>query len=82
MSTVFVLQHCHVLPSGDDDSKLIGIYTTREAAEAAVARLRIQPGFRERPRIVDAEVDQDANGFYIDEYKIDEDHWREGYVTV
>ena len=30
----------------------------------------------------DIEVDQDANGFYIDEYELDEDHWREGYVTV
>ena len=82
MPTVFVLQHCHVLPSGDDDSKLIGIYTTRGAAEAAVTRLRDQPGFRDRSRIVDIEVDQDANGFYIDEYELDEDHWREGYVTV
>ena len=82
MTTVYVLQHCHVMPNGDDDSKLIGIYSSRAAAEAAVLRLRGQPGFRERPRIVNAEVDQDANGFYIDEYRMDEDHWREGYVTV
>jgi hypothetical protein len=82
MTTVYVLQHCHVMPNGDDDSKLIGIYSSRAAAEAAVLRLRVQPGFCERPNVVNTEVDQDANGFYIDEYRMDEDHWREGYVTV
>jgi hypothetical protein len=31
------------------DAALIGVYTTRENAEAALARVRDQPGFRDYP---------------------------------
>jgi len=47
------------------------VYSAREKAEAAVARLGPLPGF------VDAQ-----EGFHIDEYRIDQDHWAEGYVTA
>nr|CAS02555.1 putative integron gene cassette protein [uncultured bacterium]CAS02958.1 putative integron gene cassette protein [uncultured bacterium] len=82
MPSVFVLQHCHVLPTDEDDVKVIGVYASRRDAEAAVERLRLQPGFIDHPRIVDPEADDDRNGFYIDEYPIGKDHWTEGYVTV
>jgi hypothetical protein len=69
--THFVLQHVHVINDGEEDVKLIGVYSTRERAEQAVARLRSQPGFCDTPE-----------GFSIDEYPVDQDHWTEGYVTV
>lgn len=68
---VFVLQHVHVINDGEEDVQLIGVYSTRELAEQAVARLRSQPGFCDTPE-----------GFSIDEYPVDQDHWTEGYVTV
>jgi homoserine kinase type II len=54
-----------------DDEKLIGVYESQDAAQAAVERLRVQPGFRDTPE-----------GFQIHRYEINRDHWTEGYVTV
>jgi hypothetical protein len=77
MQDVFLLQHLHVLPSGEEDAKVIGVYRSRAAAEAAVGRLQSQPGFRDHPNIVD-----EGSGFYIGKYPLDKGHWPEGYVTV
>jgi hypothetical protein len=82
MATVFVLQHLHRLPGGEDDVKMIGVYSTRKAAVAAVSRLSQAPGFKEHANIVDYDTTDDDEGFHIDEYEIDKDHWAEGYVTV
>lgn len=82
MDTVYLLQHMHVLPSAEEDVKILGIYRTRELALAAVERLRSQPGFRDFPNIVDPEVTEEEDGFYIDAYTLDKDHWSEGFITV
>jgi hypothetical protein len=82
METVFVLQHLHVLPSGKDDIKFIGVYRSRESAFAAIDRLRNQPGFKDHPRIVEPEAGDDEQGFHVGEYPLDRDHWSEGYVTI
>jgi hypothetical protein len=71
MATVFVLQHVHELDDGAEDVKFIGVYSSREKAQEAVTRLTRLPGF----------VD-DPEGFHIDEYRVDQDQWAEGYVTV
>jgi hypothetical protein len=71
MSRVFVVQHVHTLDDDVEDIKLIGVYSSRENAEAAVARLSRQPGFADAP-----------DGFHVDEYRVDQDQWTEGYVTV
>jgi hypothetical protein len=68
---VFLVQHVHVLDDGEEDVKTIGIYSTREAAERAVERLKAQPGFREAPE-----------GFTTDLFWVDQDHWEQGYVTL
>ncbi len=71
MSSVFVLQHVHSLEDGAEDVKFIGVYSSRQNADAVVARLSKLPGFSDAP-----------DGFHIDEYRVDQDHWVEGYVTV
>jgi hypothetical protein len=71
MQNVFVLQHVHSADGDVEDVKLIGVYSSREKAQEAVARLGRAPGFSDA---------QDA--FHIDEYRIDQDHWAEGYVTL
>ena len=68
---VFLVEHVHTLDDGEEDVKVIGIPSTREAAAHAVERLRLQPGFRDAPE-----------GFTIDLYWLDQDGWAEGYVTV
>jgi hypothetical protein len=71
MASVFVLQHVHTREDGGEDVKFIGVYSSREKADAAVARLGRLPGFSEVP-----------DGFHVDEYRVDQDHWVEGYVVV
>ena len=71
MASVFVLQHVHLREGGVEDVKFIGVYSSREKAEAAVARLSRLPGFSTA-----------AGGFHIDEYRVDQDHWAEGYVAT
>jgi hypothetical protein len=68
---VFVVQHARELEDGEEEIKMIGVYSTRDKAEEAVERLRLQPGFRETPKC-----------FHIDDYTVDMDHWTEGYVTT
>jgi hypothetical protein len=81
MEAVFVLQHLHVLPNGKEDVKLIGVYGSLDSARAAVDGLRLQPGFRDYPSIVQPGVDDDIQGFHIARYLLDKDYWSEGYVT-
>lgn len=69
-STVFVLHHEYER-FGRDESKLIGIYATRADAEAAIGRLRSEPGFRAWP-----------DGFTIGEFELGRDHWTEGFAVM
>ena len=71
MTTVFLLYHVHDGDDFDDDTKLIGAYSSKANAEAAKQRLADQPGFRELPA-----------GFNIVSAVLDKDHWTEGFVTV
>ncbi len=71
MASVFVLQHVHAWEGGGEDVKFIGVYSSREKAHAAAARLGRLPGFSEAP-----------DGFHVDEYRVDQHHWIEGYVEV
>ena len=71
MTRAYILQHVHATENGGEDVKLIGVYSSRDTAQAAVARLSQVAGFRD-----------DVAGFHIDEYQIDRDQWAEGYSTI
>jgi len=71
VTRVFLLQHVHSFEDGAEDVKFIGVYSTREQAQAAVGRLCKAPGFSEA-----------RDGFHIDEYVVDKDQWVEGYLTM
>jgi hypothetical protein len=68
---VFLVQHVREHDDRSEDVKLIGVYSSDAKAQAAIARLRSQPGFSDFP-----------DGFHVDRYVVDEDHWREGFETV
>jgi len=65
---VYVLQHEN---PKTEDVKFIGVYSSRATARAAIRRLSKQPGFSKA-----------IEGFHIDAYEVDKDHWAEGYGTV
>lgn len=71
MARIYVLQHVHCMEDGAEDVKLIGVYSSRENAQAAITRLGRAPGFSETPA-----------GFHIDEYQVDKDQWVEGYSSL
>ncbi|MBL8792736.1 MAG: hypothetical protein JNM56_02395 [Planctomycetia bacterium] len=71
MASVFVLQHVHSREDGNEDVKFIGVYSSREKADGAVARLSHLPGFSDAP-----------DGFHVDEYRVDRDQWVDGYVVT
>jgi hypothetical protein len=68
MNSVFVVFHARETDNGVDSVKMIGAYSSRENSDLAVSRLIKQPGFRDFP-----------DGFSIDEYEINKDHWLEGF---
>ncbi|UUU32103.1 hypothetical protein JIX56_20570 [Streptomyces sp. CA-210063] len=54
-----------------DDVKLLGVYSSRDKAQERIVRARVLPGFRDEPKC-----------FYIEEFTVDADEWKDGFVTV
>jgi hypothetical protein len=71
MEFVYILEHSYENEYGNDETKFIGVYTSEEEAKAAIQRLVLQPGFRERPE-----------DFHIGKIQLNRDHWDEGYVRI
>jgi homoserine kinase type II len=71
MDLVYILHHVRADDEYAADTKLIGVYRSRDSAEAAILRLQNQPGFRDHPA-----------GFNIDPYQLDKDHWAEGFIKA
>ncbi|HZP99580.1 MAG TPA: hypothetical protein VFB13_08590 [Reyranella sp.] len=72
MTKIHVLSHDQYDIGAPDYEKWVGVYSSRERAEQALARLRNKPGFRERPE-----------AWEILEWELDKDHgWRDGYATI
>lgn len=68
-STVFVVQHSY--DDGEhEETKFIGVYASVADAEAAIARLRDLPGFRNH-----------RHAFTINACELGQDHWTEGFVS-
>jgi hypothetical protein len=74
LDKVYVLQHSYSIGAyGEyDETKLIGVYSSRESAEKTIGQYRMLPGFREYPLAC----------FYIEEYELDQNHWTEGFIKL
>jgi hypothetical protein len=70
MNKVYVLQHVITYSAFDDNTKLIGVYSSENAGRSAIGRLKSKPGFI------------DSRGeFHLEGYELDLDHWVEGFVS-
>lgn len=70
------LTHVHILwhtyeRDETEQSKLIGVYTSKQLAEAEIPRLRLLPGFSDYP-----------DSFLVDSVKLNQTWWDDGFVTV
>lgn len=70
MKSVHILQHTYEL-DGHDETKFIGAYSSKLEAEQAIKRLSQHNGFKYR-----------VEGFVMDEYEINKDHWTAGFSTM
>jgi hypothetical protein len=71
MTYVYVVQHSYEFPSGVENTKFIGVYSTELSAQRAVKQLQLVQGFQSHPE-----------GFCIDRYEIDKTFWRDGFVRM
>ena len=72
---VYVLWHVYTLTDDygeHDEEKMIGIYSTKEKAEAAIAEHKDLEGFRDYP----------LDCFEIHEEVVDRSGWTAGFVTI
>ena len=69
LMAVFVVHHEIQRYDDRDETKIVGVYSTEAKAKLAIERLRVLPRFSEYP-----------DGFSVDCYPIDADHWIEGLV--
>lgn len=67
---IFLVSHVHVHEVGEEDIKIIGIYSSKLKAEEAIVRMKHKKGFKDA-----------KEGFTIDKYLLNSDNWTEGYVT-
>jgi hypothetical protein len=66
--SIYLLSHDYETPTSLDNGILLGIYHSEADARKSKEELATQPGF-----------DQFPNGFHIDRYQINEDHWTDGF---
>lgn len=69
MKYVYLLEHTHVYSTDEEDTKIIGIFSTKQEALKAIDQLKNISGFNKYPQ-----------GFNIDKYKLDQIFWQEGYA--
>jgi len=72
MEKVYLLWHTHLDENldGGESFKLIGTYSSRSLAEDALERASKLTGFKDH-----------LDGFEIDEYILNDDHWTSGFIT-
>ena len=64
--SVYLLWHTR-----GDEELLVGVYESESEANAAQDRVRLKPGFADS-----------IGKFEIAEYRLNQDHWKEGYKLV
>lgn len=67
----YVLQHLREMPDGEESVKMLGVFSTERGGRAAIKLYRKLPGFKKHP-----------DGFYLDQYSMDEMQWTSGFVTL
>lgn len=70
MKSVFILWHSYELNEGEEEIKLLGVFSSEGIAIKKISEYKKLPGFCDH-----------LDGFEVVSYKIDVDQWKEGFVT-
>jgi hypothetical protein len=76
---VFILFHFVVHSKFAEDTRLIGLFSSRKKVEEAIALLSGKPGFSDQLGIYEA---CETSGFEFGEVEIDKVGWQDGFVSV
>lgn len=68
---IYVLHHVHEFEDGNEDVKLLGIFSSEKKAMEMIKEYKKIPGFKDY-----------SEGFSINKYIIDKAEWLEGFVTL
>lgn len=71
MQPVYVLHHLYEREDGQEDAKLLGVFSSEAVALEKVETYKLLEGFRDYPE-----------GFSIDKYLVDHSYWSEGFTTL
>ena len=69
-ATVYVVSHFRADTEPDAALKLVGVFESKQLAEATVERLKREPGFKESP-----------DGFSISPFVLNRSYWDGGFVS-
>ncbi len=69
--SVYIVHHVRAEAGRDEDIRMVGVYSSKDAAKNAILRARIQPDFRHFP-----------SGFKISKYPLDTDQWTAGFPAA
>ena len=70
-ASVYIVQHVRAEKGRGEDIRLVGVYSSKDAARNAVLRAGLQPDFRRFP-----------NGFKISKHPLDKDQWPAGFAAA
>lgn len=68
---VYILHHVHEFEDGDEDVKILGIFSSESKGIELIEKYKKQPGFKDDPE-----------GFSADKYILDKADWVEGFSTL
>jgi hypothetical protein len=75
MKYVYLLQHSFEYEyKGElfEETKIIGIFSTKEKAEKIISHYSALPGFKDHP----------LECFYLDRYELNKNFWEDGFIKV
>ena len=77
---LFLLEHLVKREEGAENLKTVGVFASEELALQAIERLKLMPGFRENPNVVDFDRSENEEGFYLSSITLNKTMWAEGFV--
>lgn len=68
---IYILEHVIPKLDGEDEMKMLGVYSSRQKARDAVKKYKRLPGFKRYPR-----------NFCVSRSEINKMEWAEGFVSM
>ena len=68
---VYLVQHSYELNEGENETKIIGVFSSLKKAQLIINKYRTIKGFKRY-----------QNEFHVDKYRLNENWWKDGFITI